>query len=208
MADFIFTLGNGGDIEYEIEVRGEDAIERALDRIERWPRGDGQELLKFLGGLSTAWIRINAPTGSGGLQRHIDYDPVHWHPGGAGGGGVYETTAGVKRIMSTRIESQIYPYWVHEGTSNRGRAFIYPSDEREEAFGIQRRTPRRRAGGVLTFQKQGEPRKYRWRVKGQKPNPFVYRAYQQVSIYTRIRLQTLGREIVGPGTLRRRARRI
>jgi hypothetical protein len=203
--DFIFNLTTEGDIDYRIIVRGEDAIERALDRIDRWPRTQGKDLLDWLSKNAAFWIRIYAPTGeTGGLQRHIDETPAHWHPGGAGGGGVYESSAGVRRIFGAQQNSSLYPLWVHEGTANKGRAFIYPADDRDPASVIATQRPRRRSGGVLTFQKQGEKRAFRWRVSGQKPNPFVYKAYQHVSVYTRTRMLTLGREIVGPGTPRRR----
>lgn len=192
MADLITTV---------VEVEGDENLLLAFDRIEAWPRRQGQDFLDWLTSNAAFWIRIYAPQGeTGALIRHVNRTAVGWHPGGAGGGGTYEAMAGVRGI-DTAGSRRIYPTWVEKGTANQGRGYIYP---RGDASRLPAKTSaadlrRKRWGKVLTFQKQGEPRKYRYRVRGQRPQPFVFAAFHQVSIYTRARMLTLGREIVRRG---------
>ncbi len=155
----------------------------AFDRIERWPRHHGKDLLNQLVMMSEQQIRIYAPVGeTGGILRHTGHKRAQLKVGGAGGGSYYQAEAGVEPIRGSR------------DTWGRKRGpQLYP---RDVELGTTRWIESTRARGRLTFKKQGEPRKYRLRVSGQRPQRFVFAAFHQTSIYARTRVMSLGREIV------------
>lgn len=179
-------------------IEGDEELILALDRIQVWPRLQGKSFLDWLSSNAAFWIRIYAPQGeTGELVRNIGKTGVYWHPGGAGGGGVYESMAGVRPPQTLRGPST-YPLSVEKGTANKGRGYIYPRDDRAPASVLATRRPRRQsgeAGGAMSFYFRGD-KIFRKRVRGQKPQPFVFAAFHQTSIYTRVRMLTLGREIV------------
>jgi hypothetical protein len=181
-------------------LEGHEQLLLALGRIQAWPDRGGKELLENLSSNAASWIRIYAPRGeTGALLRHVDHTGPQWRPGGLGGGGSWEASAGVKTVLTNLGGSKIYPLYPEVGTAMEGRGYIYPREDRLPASTIATKRSRKQTGGVMTFQKQGEERKYRHRVRGQKPQRYVFAAFSQVSIYARLRLNTLGREIVRPG---------
>lgn len=73
-----------------------------------------KELLEELGTFATMATHVEAPVGSDGsgyLQSHIGQSGVGYAPGGAGGGGSYVKTVGV------RAGSSMHPLYVHMGTA-------------------------------------------------------------------------------------------
>lgn len=177
------------DLTFTVRVDGERELLLAFDRIELWPKTHGRDLVDFLATHSEFWTRIYAPVGeTGGLIKAIDKTKVQWHPGGAGGGGTWEATAGVKPVNTARAEQRIYPGFVHGGTGKASGGFIYAKGAK---------SPTGNKHPVMTLQKGGEEDvRFRYRVRGQKANPFVMKAFHHTSIYARVRLHTLGREIV------------
>lgn len=153
--------------------------------------------IEQLADIAMAWMHVYGPRGDTGyLQAHIHKGPLHWHPGGFGGGGSWEIEVGVLRGTSE------HPLYVHEGTGIWGpqRRRISPRMDRAKASVFATGLPRARWQTVptdpvtgkpdtqrmpaLTFQKRGEPRKFRLWVSGQRPQPFVRLAFQQTQIYT------------------------
>jgi hypothetical protein len=190
------------DFTLSITLEGQAPLLMAFDRIDTWTHREGKTLLEALASNAEAWIRIYAPRGeTGDLVRHVSRSGVYWHPGGAGGGGNWEIVAGVKPVPLKYggFRDSIYPLYAEKGTASEGRGYIYPRDDRMPASTIATKRSRKQTGGVMTFQKQGEERKFRFRVRGQKPQRFVFAAYHQLSVYTRTRMMSLGREIVRPG---------
>lgn len=129
-----------------------------------------------------AWAHAkeHAPVQSGNLRAAIHLDEAVYRPGGAGGGGGWEASVGVDTTLAPQA------VWLIEGTGLYGPEHrpIMPSANRASAssrFMTRRgnqyapRMPRalRLGGGigVLTFQKHGEPRRFRPDVAGQRAQP-------------------------------------
>jgi hypothetical protein len=156
--------------------------------------------------MATTQMHALAPRGETGyIQSHIHQGPITYHPGGAGGGGSYEIVTGVMRGTSK------HPLYVHEGTANlsdeqiaslnshgvggiTGRIYARGNRQRitrtmrwmqagSDHASIKPRQP------VMTFQKRGEPRKFRPWVSGQRPQPFVYWAFAHAAVYAEGRLR-------------------
>jgi hypothetical protein len=165
-----------------------------------------KDLLANLQRHATHMQRVYAPIGdSMYIHRHIHAGPQIWLPGGAYGGGTYQRSTGVRRGTS------MHPLYVHfgtaqpEGFSQRGLMMagglpgrIYPKGgSRAPASVLETRRERltrsvqdpKVPGGfrrpALTFQKRGEGRRFRAWVSGQRPQPYVYLAYQSTAIYAR-----------------------
>lgn len=186
------------------------------DNLLGWIEGGRQRavflrsLLTDLAEHATAEQRIYAPSGETGyLHAHIRHGSLTYHPGGPGGGGSYQIVSGVVRGTSQ------HPLYVHQGTANPSDASIvaanrqgfhpsqgriYPRGDRADASVVSTRRARRGYSfgddgikmsrrPVLTFQKRGEPRKFRAWVSGQRPQPFVYFAFISTAIYAQGRLR-------------------
>lgn len=180
-----------------VEWEGDKALLIVLERADSHITRLRRELPAMLARHSEALIRIYAPGGAiSGIAAATDRTSTFFHPGGAGGGGVYEAQAGVTRVPTVHGPS-LYPLYVHEGTANKGRGFIYPRDDRPPASVASTGKPRRRTGvtgAALAFMYGGKLI-FRSKVEGQKPHPFVYQAFKQTGVYARLQLHSLGREI-------------
>lgn len=160
-----------------IKIEGDEEFIRythlVQERGRRWLRG----LVAGMANYTLHWARIYAPDGpTGYIQRHLDATGAQFRPGGAGGGGSYEAVAGVKRGDSK------HPLYVHQGTGlySYRHDFIRPN----------------KAGGVLAFEKKGEPTVFTKKVKGQEAQPYVYGAYKQTILYARARVVQFGPEVL------------
>jgi hypothetical protein len=149
--------------DFKVELHGDDALMRRLVVGNDRAKSAVAELVDDLATRGEHYIRLYAPSYSGELMRRIGRTPVRGH-GPAG----MEAVVGVHRGMSN------YPLFVHRGTGIYGRTgqFIQPS----------------KPGGVLTFQKRGEPRRFKKWVRGQEEQPFVRRAYELMIPYARLRM--------------------
>lgn len=193
--------------------------------------------LSFLADFAEIDLHREAPMGeSGYIQSHIQQSGRGYEPGGAGGGGTYTRTVGVRRGNSE------HPLYVHRGTASIygsmssgaqellsrgedmglnampmiGRGRIYPRGDRGAASVIQtsgldgkfyRISSRNRVTGrnfmdhlqgrkpALTFQKRGEPRKFRAWVSGQKPNPFIYRTFRHTALYAKGQIRVVAQAL-------------
>jgi len=186
-----------------------------------------KDLLDELGTFATNVAHTEAPVGETAyIQRHIGETGISYEPGGAGGGGSYSKTVGV------RAGSSMHPLYVHRGTMSIygsmsagaqqllsrgdelglrgmpmiGRNRIYPRGDRAAASVVE--TRRKRVTGknfiehvqgrrpALTFQKRGEPRKFRAWVSGQAPNPYITRTFVHTAIYAKGRLRAIAIGII------------
>jgi hypothetical protein len=156
-----------------VEVEGEDKINFLLERAEQRLHSRIRGVLEGMGSHAVYWLRIYMHVQSGYTLRHTDHTSARWRPGGAGGAGEWEVVSGVKRGTSR------HPLYANQGTGLYvGRGLIRPSRSK-----------------VLTFQKRGEPRRFKRYVRGQEANPFLYLAFQQVRLYANARIHTLGSEL-------------
>src|SRR4051794_6550818 len=179
MADFI-----------DIKVEGEDKILAALDYAEQRLHSRTRDHVNDLSRFVTAHLAATVPVYDSYILRHIDREPSRWVPGGAGGGGAWEGMAGIRRGTS------LHPLYTEFGTgiyAGRGRKrLIRARYDRAQASVIATGNRRlsRRAGGVLTFQKHGEPRRFRYWVSGQKGQHYFYFTWLDLNIYAAARILT------------------
>lgn len=169
----------------QVELRWE-GLERVLLAIDRIDERSGRVLrdwLESLGSYGVYWMKFYAPHGASSLgsgqslQQRIDRTGARWHPGGAGGGGAWEVTAGVKGAGGGR-----YPIYVNLGTGLYRP--VAPARIRSDS------------GRAMSFQKLGHPRAFFMSQRGQRPQPFLYQSWQQVLLYARGNIHTIGRELL------------
>jgi hypothetical protein len=175
-------------------IHGGPAAEAALARTAVLRSHKLREMTTNIGHVALYWMRIYAPIGETMyLMRHLDISPLTWRPGGAGGGGTWEMVTGVKRGSSE------HPLYVHEGTGIYGpkkklitakgyRRYSSVSDMRDAIDRVSNARPGENLP-VMTFQKHGEPRRFRPYTRGQAPQPYVRLAYLQARLYAVSRTQ-------------------
>jgi hypothetical protein len=173
-----------------------------------------QDAIDDIADVATAEQRIYAPRGeTRRLFNSIHQTGIGYRPGGPGGGGTYEIKTGVLRGIAPHAEDvlfgtamdapgstlgtpgRIYP--THAMTAGRFRygsfraRLPYEGIEYDDPKQGLRGTQLGQARPALTFQKKGEPRKWRAWVSGQRPNNFVYTAFIGASIYAEGRIRTI-----------------
>lgn len=169
--------------EIEITYEGLERILFAIDRV--GDRGSRvlRNYLERVGSNAEYWMKFYAPHGESsfaggrGLHSRIKAGNSRWRPGGLGGGGEWEVTAGVQQTGGGR-----YPIYVNSGTG------LY----RPNAPALIRAKP----GRVMTFQKRGEPRRFVKWTRGQRAQPFLYLSWQQVLLYSRATTHRVGVELL------------
>jgi len=155
-----------------IHVEDESDIQAKLTAFEARQNRQLRNLLDNFAELGRALVAHNVPVHSRLMQQHVDRTSVIWRPGGAGGGGYYETAYGVKRIAG----GPPYPLYVEFGTGLYGlrRQFIYP-----------------RRAWAMTFY---STRYHRWinvgRTRGQRAQRFFYISWREFQVYAAARLLT------------------
>jgi hypothetical protein len=154
MADFNF-------IEFKFE--DESNIRLKIRRYERAQKQRAQNLLEDIGEHAKRHLQAVAPRDQGYLYRHIDRSAIQFYPGGAGGGGEYRTTVGIKRGTSK------HPFYVEQGTGIYGDkgAMITPISHSHMTFYGEG------AGRIL----------HKKTVKGQKAQRFFYSTWNEVQGY-------------------------
>jgi hypothetical protein len=171
----------------EIEVQGEEKILLALNRAEESFHGVARDHVTDMSQFVTAWLAATVPTYDRYIMRHISREPATWLPGGAGGGGEWVAVAGIKAGTSR------HPLYAEFGTGiYAGRGLIRARYDRARATVIETGLSRlsRRRGGVLTFQKHGEPRRFRYWVRGQKGQHYFYETWRTLNVYANARVMT------------------
>ena len=204
------------DKDIEIFWENEEGFEKLLDAMELAVRRKGRNLVEDMELRARLKLIANVPKGQTlYIVRHVASSGVHYQAGGRSeggiaGGGEYVAVVGIK------AGSSLHPLYVHRGTGiydTRPGASKLPirprADRAYQVFIIapdsvqaNRYRKKRRAGhghkATMTFQKRGEPRKFRRSVKGQPPQPFLYMTWREMQLYASSRLVTLGGEIVHP----------
>lgn len=192
-----------------------DEFERLLDLMGDAVRRRGRGLLEDLALRTKLRLMLNVPKGETlYLVRHVASSEVRYQAGGRSeggipGGGEYVAVVGIKAGHS------MHPLYVHRGTGIydtrpgasrlpiRPRAdrayqvYIIAPDAPESRYQQKRKVGHNRRA-TMTFQKRGEPRKFRRSVRGQRPNNFLYMTWREAQLYASQRLLTLGGEIVHP----------
>lgn len=157
----------------DYEVHGDKELQEYLSTFPENTRREMRDLVEDLGEHAEAWMRLYAPRqrgpAGGALHRRIT------HTGPADRGATTDVIAGVLD------NGDKHPLYVLGGTG------IYSE-------GGTRITPNK-PGGRLTFQKHGEPRRFRMSVKGQKSNPYAERAYHATELYAQGRVAAFSREL-------------
>jgi len=164
----------------EIGVEGEEKILLGMERQEERLHGYARETVNDLARFVTADLAATVPTYTDYILRHISREPPTWFPGGVGGGGEWEAVAGIKAGTS------MHPLYAEFGTGiYAGRGLIRARMDRAPASVIATGHKRltRRQGGVITFQKLGEPRKFRWWVRGQRGQHYFYQTWRTLNVY-------------------------
>lgn len=160
---------------FDLEVEGFGRADNMLDNVHGDARRELWNILKSSASFSEVQMKFYAPGSVRSLTGHDD--PV-WRDAVT-----LEAEAGVRPGMTIGGRDPMYPLYVHEGTG------LY---RRSDAglFGPRDVIRPNRPGGVLRFEKRGEGPKYRKWVRGQKPQPFVYYAYQMTKLYVRARISS------------------
>ena len=96
------------------EVENEDELMLELDAYHLVAQRRAKDLLEALTGDGARLLEENVPTYTSYTLRHVDRTSVNWKPGGAGGGGEYESTVGIKRGTSK------HPIYANQGTGIYG----------------------------------------------------------------------------------------
>jgi len=153
----------------DIEIEGEEKIILALERMEDRQRQELREIVDEFSKFSAFWLIAHVPTYDTYLMNHIDRDGPVWMPGGAGGGGTWQAVVGIKEGRSR------HPLYVEQGTGiYAGKGLIWAS-------GVKGLTGRYQK--VMTFQKHGEPRKFRSWTRGQPPQQYFYGTWRALNAF-------------------------
>lgn len=199
------------DKNIEIHWENEEVFEALLDEMERASRRKARGLVEDLELRTKLMLMLNVPKGDTlYIVRHVDSSGVSYQPGGRGegnipGGGEYVAVVGVKH------GSSLHPLYVNRGTGIYGPHGLPIRPKRDRAISVyiiapdapRSRRQRLRTDGqakkaAMSFQKRGEPRKFRRLVLGQPGQPFLYMTWREAQLYASRRLLTLGGEIVHP----------
>ena len=157
-----------------IELEGEDKIILGLERMQVRMQGKLREMIDELAHLAEDALVAFVPTYSLYILDQIDREGPVWMPGGAGGGGEWKAIVGVQEGASR------HPIYAEFGTGiYAGKGLIWAS-------GVTGLTGRYQ--GVMTFQKRGEPRRFRYWVKGQRGQHYMYRTWQITNAVARARV--------------------
>lgn len=134
-------------MEVHSELRGWDAAEFGIQATTRKLRVQMIEILGETGRIAEDLMKTNVPRQTGQLAASIELHPIQYSPGGAGGGGLW--------TVEVRVGAGVpHLQWVVEGTG---------------VYGPRGGWIRPKRAKFMTFQKKGEPRRFREVVAGQKP---------------------------------------
>lgn len=183
------------------------------------PRGDTGYLHAHIGMTGVQYLPGGAFGGGtyqvvSGIRRGVSDHPFYVHFGTkniitSGGGSDFLFRAAVSGFTGDR-QGRIYPR-ADRAPATSIATTLQEIDDRTGRPIYRRISDRRRlrAGGeagvdapsglrqpALTFQKRGEPRKFRRWVSGQRPQPFVYLSYINTAIYAKGQLRAIARHVL------------
>lgn len=176
-------------ISYHFE--NDEEIEAKLTEIELRLRRSLRGMIAGAANYGVYWLRLYVPRGqTRRLLQSTDASSATWLPGGAGGGGQWQSVVGVKRTAP-------HAAFVAGGTGiYAGRGLIRPRHGAAPG-GFTWVSGSGRRNNVLTFVKKDEPRRFVAFVTGQRPQHFLYLTFQQIRLYAQARVFTLGPELLG-----------
>ena len=159
----------------EIKIEDEKDIILGLERMEARQQRKLREIMVELSNVASLSLISLVPQYSNYIMNQINREGPTWMPGGAGGGGEWKGIVGVREGASR------HPLYVEFGTGiYAGRGLIWA---RRGGLIL---TGRRQS--VMTFQKQGEPRKFRYWIRGQRGQHYFYTTWQALNAYARVRM--------------------
>jgi hypothetical protein len=158
----------------EIEIHGEERIMAALREREAREGRRAREFVNDLSTFVTHDLVSTVPTYDEYLLRHVGRSDASWRPGGLGGGGEWESVAGIKTGTSR------HPLYVEFGTGiYAGRGRIYPLRARVLRF--------EKPGPELDGRRVSRVKFRRW-VRGQRGQHYFYEAWRDLNLYAQTRL--------------------
>lgn len=167
------------DRHFWIEVDAEDAKD-GLERAYARAFGGARNLVEHLSERAEILLSAEVPIFSTYTHQHIDHDAqASWKPGGLGGGGEWESTAGV------RAGSSRHPIYANIGSGIYGKYRRPIESSRVEMTRMGPEPARQyfysfRYGRVIGVRS----------VQGQRPQRFLYKAFVQLQAYAATRLMT------------------
>lgn len=150
-------------IEYIIE--DPEKIILGLDQEEKRKRKLARDMVDDLASFGMKTLRINVPTFSSYLLRHLDKTLPTFKAGGAGGGGEYEVIIGVKAGTSR------HPLYVEGGTGIYGPIGWYLTPVSSSAL-----------SWFSTVYGRPISKKF---TKGQRPQRYFYNTWKELQIYSK-----------------------
>jgi hypothetical protein len=152
----------------EIDFEDEDDIIHNIDIIEVKSRLMLKRILDEITSFGYHVLQSHVPRHTSYLLRHVDREQPRWRPGGAGGGGEYESVVGVKRGTSK------HPFYVEFGTGLYGAVgwFIVPNFAQYMTF------------YSLKYKKV----LHLTHTRGQRPQRYMYITWREMLIYARGRM--------------------
>lgn len=155
------------------EIEGQKELDAYLATFPDRARAEMRDLVEDLGEHAEGWMRLYAPhqqgPAGGSLHRQIKSTQAN------------DTGRNIQSVAGVTDRGSRHPLYVLEGTG------LY-------AEGGSRITPNK-PGGVLTFQKHGEPRRFKRSVKGQRPQQYARAAYNSTVLYALGRVSAFAREL-------------
>jgi hypothetical protein len=159
----------------DIHIEGEDKIQTALRVQGARQEANLRDLVDELADVASLALIMNVPRRSDYILNHIAREGAAWMPGGAGGGGEWKAIVGIKEGRSR------HPLYVDQGTGiYAGRGLIWSTQGPGALTG--------KYAPVMTFQKQGEPRRFRYWTKGQKGQHYFYLTWRILNAVAEARI--------------------
>jgi hypothetical protein len=155
----------------EIEIEDPEDILMRIDAIVERRRDRSRALLDNLSDFALHALRANVPVDRRYLIRHTDRSELRWRPGGAGGGGSWESVVGVKRGLSK------HPLYVEFGTGLYGAVGWYITPQTHAFMTFYSRKYHRLMHVAST--------------RGQRPQPYFYTTWRELTVYARGRLMAM-----------------
>jgi hypothetical protein len=164
MADRIFWI--------EVD---EDTAKHGIDRAQLAIGGKVNRLLEDLARQGVHILQSNVPIYSSYTLRHIDRSQIKWHPGGAGGGGTWETMFGI------RAGTSMHPLYANRGTppyTGSGSEVVTYGRSQPQVVPSRMYFFSKMYGRVIGVRS----------VEGQQPQLFLYKTFTELRAYVSARL--------------------
>lgn len=159
----------------EIDIEGEDKIQLALKAQGARQEAGLRELVDELSAAAEMTLVGLAPRSSNYILEHIGREGPVWMPGGAGGGGEWKAIVGIKEGTSK------HPLYVDQGTGiYAGQGLIWATQGPGYLTG--------KYAPVMTFQKEGEPRRFRYWTRGQRGQRYFYMTWRVLNALAHARI--------------------